>query len=46
MIRHIRRAFSNQKKSVCVIGAGPSGMSSLIHFAGKEDKVDVVCYDK
>ncbi|XP_045193859.1 flavin-containing monooxygenase 5-like [Mercenaria mercenaria] len=36
------------KKSICVIGAGPSGMSTLYHFANMEDTNDVelVCYEK
>lgn len=34
------------KKSVCIIGAGPSGLSQLVAFAGKEDTVEVVCLEK
>ena len=39
-----------QKKSVCVIGAGPSGMSTLYHFEKLKkqgaDIPEVVCYEK
>ena len=39
-----------EKKRVCIIGAGPSGMSTLYHFH-KLKKLgieipEVVCYDK
>ncbi|WAR21649.1 GSOX1-like protein, partial [Mya arenaria] len=33
-------------KRVCVIGAGPAGMSTLIHFAKLPEMPDVVCYEK
>ncbi|WAR21668.1 GSOX3-like protein [Mya arenaria] len=33
-------------KGVCVIGAGPSGMSTLYHFAKLPEMPDVVCYEK
>jgi cation diffusion facilitator CzcD-associated flavoprotein CzcO len=36
------------KKKVCVIGAGPSGMAALFNFAKLKsgNDVDVVCYEK
>ena len=39
----------SQKKRVCIIGAGPSGMSALVHFdklrkAGQEIP-EIVCYE-
>ncbi|XP_045198842.1 flavin-containing monooxygenase 3-like [Mercenaria mercenaria] len=33
-------------KRICVIGAGPSGMSTLFHFAKLEPMPEVVCYEK
>ncbi|XP_053400389.1 uncharacterized protein LOC123556318 [Mercenaria mercenaria] len=40
--------MSAAKKSVCVIGAGPCGMSALYHFGNTDGgkDVDVVCYEK
>ena len=38
----------SNKKRVCVIGCGPSGMSLLLHL-GKfpnEEIPDIVCYEK
>ena len=39
-----------QKKRVCIIGAGPSGMSAMYHFdkLKKQERVipEVVCYEK
>ena len=36
------------KKRVCVIGAGPSGMSAVWSFANIDGgkTVDIVCYEK
>lgn len=36
------------KKRICVIGAGPCGMSALYHFGNMEggSDVDIVCYEK
>ncbi|XP_060586115.1 trimethylamine monooxygenase-like [Ruditapes philippinarum] len=39
----------NTKKRICVIGAGPSGMSTLYHFAnkmGSGSDIELVCYEK
>ena len=40
----------SEKKRVCVIGAGPSGMSVLFQFdkAKKEGKLipEIICYEK
>jgi trimethylamine monooxygenase len=33
-------------KKVCIIGAGPSGMSALFQFAKLDKMPDVVCYEK
>ena len=33
-------------RRICVIGAGPSGLSTLYHFADMEDMPEVVCYEK
>ncbi|XP_053395995.1 flavin-containing monooxygenase 3-like [Mercenaria mercenaria] len=33
-------------KRICVIGAGPSGMSTLFHFAKLQPMPEVVCYEK
>ena len=35
-----------EKKSVCVIGAGPAGLSQLVQFSGHESEIEVVCYEK
>jgi len=39
--------MSNGKR-VCVIGAGPSGMSALLQFSqlSSADRPEVVCYEK
>jgi trimethylamine monooxygenase len=29
-----------------VIGAGPSGLSTLFHFAKMEEMPEIVCYEK
>ena len=34
------------KKSVCIIGAGPSGSNLLVALAEHEKDVEVVCYEK
>lgn len=34
------------QKRICVIGAGPAGMSMLHHLAEIEDMPDVVCFEK
>lgn len=41
----LRCVSSINKKSVCVIGAGPSGLSQLVSFAEEKD-VEVVCFEK
>lgn len=33
-------------KRICVIGAGPAGMSMLHHLAEIEEMPDVVCFEK
>lgn len=40
--------MSEAKKRVCVIGAGPSGMSVLYHFANEDiaNDVELVCFEK
>ncbi|XP_053396202.1 uncharacterized protein LOC123553161 [Mercenaria mercenaria] len=34
------------KQKVCIIGAGPSGMSALYHFVQQDNIPDIVCYEK
>ncbi|XP_060595937.1 trimethylamine monooxygenase-like [Ruditapes philippinarum] len=34
------------KPRICVIGAGPSGLSTLFHFAKMEKMPEIVCYEK
>ncbi|XP_045208771.2 senecionine N-oxygenase-like [Mercenaria mercenaria] len=31
---------------ICIIGAGPSGLSTLYHFAKMEQMPEIVCYEK
>jgi cation diffusion facilitator CzcD-associated flavoprotein CzcO len=39
--------MSSSKKRVCIIGAGPSGMCALYHFAKESGSdIEVVCYEK
>ena len=33
-------------KKVCVIGAGASGLSTLIALSEHEEEVEVVCYER
>ena len=34
------------ERRICVIGAGPSGLSTLYHFAKLEEMPEIVCYEK
>ena len=34
------------KPSVCIIGAGPSGMNLLCHLADHRDNLNIVCYER
>ncbi|XP_045208781.2 senecionine N-oxygenase-like [Mercenaria mercenaria] len=34
------------RPKICIIGAGPSGLSTLFHFAKMEQMPDIICYEK
>lgn len=40
--------MAEPKRKVCVVGAGPSGMSVLYNFANidTENEIEIVCYEK
>lgn len=37
---------AQHRTRVCIIGAGPSGMSALYHFAAMPAPPEIVCFEK